>query len=106
GANTDLAGFRKNRFAGSSMMYAGIEMKLKLFSINSFILPGDFGITGFLNSGRVRISGESSRKWHKAFGGGFYFIPFNLFVVSATAGFSEEERMFNFTIGTRINLTY
>jgi hypothetical protein len=55
--------------------------------------------------GRVGLKGDS-KKFHGAFGGGLYFIPFDLFIVSATVGFSDSEKLFNFTLGTRINLSY
>lgn len=106
GANNGLNGFRKNRFAGTSSFYSSLELKIKLFDINSYILPGSFGISTFYDIGRVWLKGESSRKWHAAYGGGIYYMPFNLFAISATAGFSEGEKMLNFTLGTKFNLTY
>jgi hemolysin activation/secretion protein len=106
GANNDLKGFRKNRFAGNSTFYSGIEMRVKLFDVNSFILPGTLGLTGFYDIGRVWLKNESSKAWHGGYGAGFYFIPFNLFVISASAGFSENEKMLNFSIGAKVNITY
>lgn len=108
GANNDLPGFRKNRFAGKSSMYAGLEFRIKLFNLNSYILPGPFGLAVFYNTGKVTQPNDpsGSRKWHGAYGFGFYYLPFNLFSISAYAGFSENEKMFNFTLGTKINLTY
>jgi Calcineurin-like phosphoesterase len=106
GAANNLQGFRKNRFAGRSSMYTGIEFRLKLFDINSYILPGTFGISAFYDAGKVRLSGESSRKWHGAYGGGVFFMPFKMFIISASAGYSENEKNFNVTLGTKFNLTY
>ena len=34
-----------------------------------------------------------------AYGGGFYYMPFNLFAITATAGFSDGEKMLNFSLG-------
>jgi outer membrane protein assembly factor BamA len=106
GANEYLHGFRKNRYTGSSMAYGSLEFKLKLFDVNSYILPGPFGITGFYDIGRVWLKSQSSRNWHSAFGGGFYFIPFNQFVISASAGISGKEKLLSFNLGTRIGLTF
>ena len=105
GLENGLAGFRKNRYAGNSSLYAGLEMKAKLFTLNSYIIPGTVGFTSFVNMGRVGLKGDA-KKFHGAFGGGFYFIPFNLFIVSGTVGFSDSEKLFNFTLGTKINLSY
>ncbi len=106
GTENNLFGFRKNRFAGRTVFYTGLEAKLKLFSVNSYILPGDVGLTGFVNMGRVGIKDVESRKYHTSVGGGFYFFPYKLFVITANVGYSDSEKLFNFSLGTRINLTY
>jgi outer membrane protein assembly factor BamA len=106
GAGNDLAGFRKNRYAGQSSMYTGIEFRLKLFDINSYIVPGTLGLSGFFDAGKVGVKGQSNRKWHSAFGGGIFYMPFKMFLLSGTVGFVEGERNFNFSLGTKFNLTY
>jgi outer membrane protein assembly factor BamA len=107
GANNYLHGFRKNRFAGSSNMYASMELRLKLFDVNSFILSGPMGLTGFYDIGRVWLKHYNDKNnWHSSFGGGLYFVPFNRFVISLSAGFSEQERMFNVSLGSKFNLTF
>ncbi len=104
--NNNLLGFRQNRFLGHSTAYGSLELKMKLFDLNSYTLSGPVGITGFVDMGRVWLRGESSKKMHTAFGGGFYFVPFNLFVINATAGFSSSDRVLNFSIGSKISLRY
>jgi hypothetical protein len=106
GASNDLAGFRKNRFTGQSSLYAGIEFRLKLFDINSYIVPGTMGLTGFFDAGKVGIKGERFTKWHQAIGGGIFYMPFKMFLISGTVGFVEGERNFNFSLGSKFNLTY
>lgn len=104
--NINIHGFRKYRFLGKSSIYASAEARIKLFNINGYLLPGQFGITGFYDAGRVWYAGESSKRWHGAYGGGLYFIPFNRFIISAAAGFSENERMLNFSLGTKMNISF
>lgn len=104
--NNNLQGFRNNRYQGSGSTYGSMELRVKLFDIDSYALSGPFGLTGFYDIGRVKIKGERSKALHSAFGGGFYFVPFNLFVISGSAGFSEKDKVLNFSIGTKINLTY
>lgn len=106
GAENGLTGFRKNRYAGRSMAYAGLELRIKLFDVNSYILPGPFGITGFYDMGRVWVKTEKVKNWHSAYGFGFYFIPFNRLLLTGAAGFSKEERSLNFSIGTKFNMLY
>jgi hypothetical protein len=106
GANNFLRGFRKTRFYGTSIFYNSLEVRFKLFEIKSYLLPGDFGLVGFNDLGRVWLKNESSQRWHDAYGGGIYFVPFKLIIISATVGFSKEERLFNFSLGTKLNLTF
>lgn len=106
GQNNYLRGFRKNRFSGSSMLYTSLEIRQKLFKSHSYALPGDFGLVGFTDVGRVWMKGENSKKWHSSVGGGFYFTPFDLILLSFTAAYSKEETLLNFTLGTKFNLTF
>lgn len=106
GSNNFLRGFRKNRFAGNSILYGGLELRLKLMDVTSYVLPGSFGIIGFNEAGKVWMKHESSHPWHYTYGGGLYYIPFNLFLISATVGFSKEEHIVNFAVGTKINLNF
>jgi hypothetical protein len=107
GAHNYLRGYRKNRFSGSSMAYASSELRLKLFKSKSFVLPGDVGMMGFYETGRVWHKGENSKLWHPAYGGGFYFVPYGVFMLSFTVAFSPEENLlYNFSLGTKIKLVF
>lgn len=106
GANNFLRGFRKNRFSGSSLAYGSLELRYKLFTVRSSILPGSFGIVGFDDIGRVWIKNDQSRKWHNAIGGGVFFLPYDLVSIAATVASSEETTLFNFSIGTKLSFYY
>ena len=106
GANNYLRGYRKDRFTGTSTAYANTELRLRLLKSKSYILPGDVGVMGFFDIGRVWQRGEDSRKWHNAYGGGLYYIPYSLVMISATMGFSPEDKVFNFSLGTKFKLNF
>jgi hypothetical protein len=106
GANNYLRGFRKNRFSGSGLAYGSLELRIKLLGSKSYIFPGDIGLIGFNDVGRVWVKNDQSKKWHYSYGGGLYYAAYNLALISATIGFSEEEKLFNFTIGTKFNITF
>lgn len=106
GQNNVLRGFRKNRFSGQSMAYGSLELRIKVLEGRSYLFPGQVGLVAFNDVGRVWYKGESSRKWHNVVGGGLYYNPFNLVIVSATVGVSKEETVFNFSIGTKFNMTF
>jgi hypothetical protein len=106
GQNNVLRGFRKNRFSGHSVAYGSLELRIKLFDSRSYIFPGQVGMIVFNDVGRVWYKGENSKKWHYVAGGGLYYNPFNVMIVSATIGFSTEETVLNFSLGTKFNLTF
>jgi hypothetical protein len=106
GANNFLRGFRKNRFSGTTLAYGSTELRLRLFTSKSYLLPGDVGLLGFFDIGRVWTGNDGSKKWHNAYGGGIYYVPFNLLMVSAAVAISEEDQLFNFSLGTKFNITF
>jgi hypothetical protein len=64
------------------------------------------GLIGFNEVGRVWMHNEISHKWHDDFGGGIYYSPYNFALVSATIAHSPEDNLFNFSIGTKFNITF
>lgn len=106
GQNNYLRGFRKNRFAGSGSFYTSLELRYQLFQSKSYLLPGAVGVVAFNDLGRVWLRGEQSRKWHYSYGGGLFYAAYDAILISTTVAFSPEEKLFNFTLGTRFNLTF
>ncbi len=106
GQNNYLRGFRRNRFSGRAMAYGSLEARVKIVDVNSYFLPGSLGVVGFGDVARVWVANDQSAKWHFAPGAGIYYTPFNLLLISGTVAFSEEEALFNLTVGTRFNLTF
>lgn len=96
---TELRGFRKTRFYGDRKFYTNLEVRAKLFSVRTYLFPASFGIVGFHDIGRVWYTddtgidpsaGGKSNQWHKGWGGGIWFTPFNISVLSLELGHSEE----------------
>ncbi|PRY07280.1 surface antigen-like protein [Pontibacter ummariensis] len=101
GGNRNLRGFRNFRFAGESMAYHNLELRLKLFDFTSYLFPGTLGLIGFHDVGRVWADRASSDVWHNGYGGGFYLVPAKLVLVQALLGFSEEDTLPYVAIGFR-----
>jgi hypothetical protein len=95
GGTRVLRGFDKQRFAGDSSVYANLELRFPI-SRYFLILPGEFGIYGFVDTGRVFLKGESSDKWHTGYGGGIWVAPvMRQFTMSlAVAGSDEGPRVY------------
>jgi len=70
-SRSTVRGFRAERFAGDSALYGNAELRLRLTKIY-FFLPGEMGLFGLGDIGRVYYEGEDSKKWHRAVGGGIW----------------------------------
>jgi Omp85 superfamily domain len=90
GGQGNLLGYLQDRFAGQQIAYNNFQARLRLANIAGYILPGQLGITGFYDVGRVWIDGEHSNTWHQGEGGGIYFAPASLTVIQIIAGHSNE----------------
>ncbi|RFZ85228.1 hypothetical protein DYU05_06410 [Mucilaginibacter terrenus] len=90
GGQGNLLGFLQNRFSGRHMLYNNLQARLKLCNIAGYILPGQLGVSGFYDTGRVWPSSGGNNGWHHGTGGGLYFMPAGLTVIQLLAGHSDE----------------
>ena len=96
----EVRGFRKTRFYGDSKFYANFETRWRVASFRSYLFPASFGVLGFFDLGRIWYKNDlgvdptviegRSNLWHKGWGGGLWFTPFNLTVLSLEIGHSRE----------------
>ena len=72
-SNGSLRGFRKNRFAGEAALYGNAELRLSLARIR-LLFPGEVGVFGAADAGRVFHSGDpdDADSWHTSTGGGLW----------------------------------
>jgi hypothetical protein len=101
GGHENLFGYRQYRFAGQHSLYNNLELRIKLADIASYIVPGQFGITGFWDIGRVWEKHDNSGKWHNGTGAGIYFAPASVLALSFVMGHSKEGWYPYFTMGLR-----
>ena len=90
GGQGNLLGYRQFRFAGHHSLYNNLEFKVKLADFVNYVLPGQIGLMGLYDVGRVWKPGEDSNVWHHATGGGIYFAPASLTVFRLIAVKSPE----------------
>ena len=88
GGAATVRGLRENRYAGDASAYGNAELRLRLGRFY-VLLPGDYGVFGLADVGRVFLEGESSDVWHTGVGGGFWFAflePANTITVALARG--------------------
>ncbi len=98
GASTNR-GFRTRRFAGDASVYGNADLRIVLFR-PKIIVPGDFGIQGFADVGRVFLGDENSDEWHPSGGTGIWFSPLvRTNTISLSVADSPEDTLAYFRFG-------
>ncbi len=87
----NFRGVPRDRFSGRTIFYHNTELRTKLFEFNNYVLPGDFGILGLFDHGRVWAPGESSNVWHYSYGGGIWYNFYKNFLISSTYAVSDVD---------------
>jgi len=85
GGATTVRGFVEHRFAGDAALYGNAELRLSVAKFY-LLVPGQLGVFGLGDVGRVYLSGETSDRWHAAAGGGVwlsFLSPANTLSVAA-----------------------
>jgi hypothetical protein len=92
-------GFRPQRFAGHSSLYANADVRM-LVARFKLVVPGDFGVHGFGDVGRVFARGKTSNRWHGSYGGGLWFSPLvRANTLSLSLARSREDLLVYFRLG-------
>ncbi|HVK97068.1 MAG TPA: BamA/TamA family outer membrane protein, partial [Flavisolibacter sp.] len=96
----NLRGYRRNRFAGRTVVYQNTELRYKLADFTTYFFPGAIGIQVFNDVGRVWMDSEASKKWHVGYGAGIWVSPIKRLVVTGSVANSKEEKLLPyFTFG-------
>jgi outer membrane protein assembly factor BamA len=94
-----VRGFRPRRFLGDSSLYGTAELRLRVSHLK-LVLPGQVGLLGFVDSGRVWLEGEDSGTWHAGAGGGLWYSLLNdRSVLSVGIAHSKEDDLVYFKGG-------
>lgn len=101
GGHGNLWGFRQYRFAGEHLFFNNFEARIKVAEIGSYIIPGQLGLIGFYDIGKVWAAGLNDEKMHQGAGGGIYYSPAKIALFQLVAGHSDEGWYPYITLGAR-----
>jgi len=94
-----VRGLWPNRFIGDSSLYANADLRLYL-SRFFVALPGEWGLFGFGDVGRVWLDSETSDTWHTSWGGGLWIgLLSRSNAVAFTVAKSDERTAFGIRAG-------
>jgi hypothetical protein len=94
GGGSSVRGLPAQRYAGDGSLYGSTELYLPI--TKAFLLvPGQLGVMGFYDVGRVWVDGETSSRWHHGAGGGVFFTtPGRHTLITAQVATSESSTTF------------
>jgi predicted phosphodiesterase len=92
GGDTDLRGYRNERFLGDSYFSQSTDLRFSIGKIHRTVAPLTYGILGGFDYGRIWLDGENSRKWHQDYGGGLWVNAINILTARISYFQSPEER--------------
>jgi hypothetical protein len=86
---------RQNRFAGETAVWGNAELRFNAQRF-LFLLPGQIGLFGLGDVGRVFLEGEDSDRWHWAAGGGVWvsFVAQRMTLTVAVAASDERTSVY------------
>ena len=84
---------------GDASLFGNFDLRLFITRF-TLIVPGDFGLHGFADVGRVFVEGEDSSAWHPSGGGGIWFAPLcRTNTITIVVAGSEEDVQFYVRVG-------
>ncbi|AWA31460.1 metallophosphoesterase [Flavobacterium magnum] len=99
GGDFDVRAFRSERFSGKRSFFQSSDVRLQLGKIKNSIVPMRYGMLAGFDYGRVWLPGESSDKWHTAYGGGLWLSGINVITAKLNYFYSTEGGRVSFGLG-------
>ena len=96
GGKKTLRGFPRDRFIGDYALMGSAELRYFLAKIY-LLIPFKLGMNLFTDTGRVFLKGESSKKWHTSYGGGFWFSIHER-AINFSLNFAKSPETFRFYV--------
>lgn len=88
----NVRGFRRERFAGRTMLFNNSEIRYQIADFKTYVFRGSMGILAFHDIGRVWAEGKKSNMWHSGYGAGIWVAPLKRLVIVSSLAFSKEEK--------------
>ena len=99
GGIESIRGYNQDRFSGDAAVFGQAELRMFLTNLN-LLLRNKFGINAFVETGRVWVTGEDSKKWHPSYGVGLWLNYLDgMFIISSYIATSPERTTFAIGLG-------
>jgi 3',5'-cyclic AMP phosphodiesterase CpdA len=92
GGDTDLRGYRNERFLGNSYFSQSSDLRFSIGKIQRTVAPLTYGILAGFDYGRVWLDVQDSKKWHQDYGGGLWLNAINVITARISYFQSPDEK--------------
>ena len=99
GQDENFRGLFSQRYRGETTFFHNTDLRIHCGNSDNPILPFSFGLTGSFDYGRVWSDTDDSDVRHRSFGGGIWFVPLNLAVISFNYNKSDEDTRLMIRVG-------
>ena len=82
GGNNYLRGFHNNRYAGTSLAYANLDVRISLFYFKNAIAPGEIGLSAGFDTGRVWYPNANEGGWKTGFSPDIWWTPYKFTAIN------------------------
>ncbi len=98
GGARSFRGLPNQRYSGDASLAISTEIRAELGEF-LVLFPGELGVLGLMDVGRVFMDGEVSERWHRSVGGGIWITLVDAYSASLVAAKGPEETGFYFKFG-------
>lgn len=99
GGNTNLRGFRPERFTGKTSFVQTTDLRFNAGQFTAGFIPMSYGVYAGFDYGRVWTPMESSSKWHNAYGAGLWVNAIEQATLHCSYFYSKDGGRFVFGLG-------
>jgi outer membrane translocation and assembly module TamA len=91
----NFRGIARNRFAGKTISYNNLDVRVSLFKVPNKIIPFDFGILAHVDAAKSWQE-DGANLWHTSYGGGGFIKVLDFLMLVGTVSVSESDQTFVF----------
>jgi hypothetical protein len=106
GGNSNLRGFRAQRFYGKTAFFHNADLRVKVIDSDKSLFPTSIGFSAGLDGGRVWSEAddevEDPAGWQLGYGGGLWVAPYDVFLILGEYFVSDEDERFSL----RLNFSF
>ncbi|MEH6405664.1 MAG: metallophosphatase [Leeuwenhoekiella sp.] len=90
GGNTNIRGYRNNRFTGKSAFYQTTDLRVGVAQFRTNFIPIRMGVSAGFDYGRVWTEDDTSKQWHNSYGGSVFVNGFKAITANIGLYHSDE----------------